>query len=132
MSDILAGKRILVVEDEMLVLMNVEMLLEDMGCADIGSAGGVAEALALLDREVLGGRRFDAALLDVNLGGAKSYPIAEALIRLGVPLAFATGYGDHGDRADMERIPTIRKPYSPSDLFSLFQKLLADPLPLVV
>lgn len=105
MTGLLTGRRILAVEDEMLILMNIETALEDFGCSAICSAGNVAEALALIAKQ-----SFDAAILDVNLGGEKSYPIADALALRGVPFVFSTGYSNHGDRVDLEDCPVLRKP----------------------
>lgn len=125
MTGLLAGRRILVVEDEMLVLMNIEMALEDLGCSTICAAASVTEALALLGQQT-----FDAAMLDVNLGGEKSYPVADMLIQRGIPFAFSTGYGDHGDRIDLDDHPVLRKPYLHADLIAVFDRLLAGkPLP---
>lgn len=122
MSGLLAGRRILVVEDEMLVLMHLETTLEELGCTAIFSAAGVAEALALLDKE-----RFDAAILDVNLGAEKSYPVAEALAERGIPFAFSTGYSDHGDRAaDFDERPVLRKPYVTAALAAVLEQLLTN------
>ncbi|MDT9601071.1 response regulator [Sphingosinicella rhizophila] len=124
MTGLLAGRRILVVEDEMLVLMNIEMALEDLGCSAICAAASVAEALSLLAKQ-----GFDAAVVDVNLNGEKSYPIADALSRLGIPFAFSTGYGDLGDRVDLNDRPMLRKPYLRSDLVAVFKQLMAgEPL----
>lgn len=119
MTDFLAGRRILVVEDEMLVLMNIEMAFADMGCCDLYAAANVAEALALLDKI-----SFDAAIVDVNLGGEKSYPVADALAQRGIPFSFSTGYSDHGERADLEDRPLLRKPYTRAALASVFERLL--------
>jgi len=125
MTALLAGRRILAVEDEMLVLMNIETSLEDFGCTTICSAGSVAEALALIAKQ-----SFDAAILDVNLGGEKSYPVADALASLGVPFVFSTGYSNHGDRVDLEDRPVLRKPYTREALFAAFARMVPDePLP---
>jgi CheY-like chemotaxis protein len=118
-TGLLAGRRILVVEDEMLVLMNVEMALEDLGCSAICAAASVAEALALLAEQ-----NFDAAMLDVNLGGEKSYPVADRLIERGIPFAFSTGYSDHGHRIDLEKRPVLRKPYTREGMVAVFKQLL--------
>lgn len=125
MTGLLAGRRMLVVEDEMLVLMNIEMAFEDLGCSEIHAAASVADGLALLARH-----GFDAAIVDVNLGGEKSYPVADALARLGIPFVFSTGYNDHSDRPDLEDRPVLRKPYTRAALIAVFERLLPDkPLP---
>jgi len=121
MTGLLAGRRILVVEDEMLVLMQIEMALEDLGCSAVCAAASVAEAAAILV-----GESFDAAMLDVNLGGEKSYPVADMLIRRSIPFAFSTGYGDLGDRTDLYDRPMLRKPYAHADLEAVLAKLIAD------
>ena len=121
MSGILANRRILVVEDEMLVLMNIEMILEDLGCVSICTAARVAEALDLIKDT-----RFDAAILDVNLDGERSYPVADLLVRRSVPFAFSTGYGDHGDRADFHDRPVLRKPYLQARFAAVLEELLTD------
>ena len=124
MTGLLTGRRILVVEDEMLLLMNIETTLEDLGCTAISSAANVADALTLLDE-----RGFDAAMLDVNLDGERSYPIADALVARGIPFVFATGYADHGGWNDLLSGPMLRKPYLASDLAAAFARLLT-PTPL--
>jgi len=107
----LAGLRVLVVEDEGPVAMLVETMLEDLGCAVVLSAASIREALELVRR---GG--FDVALLDVNLAGEKVFPVADELRRLGVPFAFASGYGADGLRPDLKDVPIIQKPFQLGDL----------------
>jgi CheY-like chemotaxis protein len=114
----LAGRSILVVEDEMLVLMNIETALIDLGCT-ITSAGTVDIALA-----VLRNGSFDAAMLDVNLHGQKSYPVADVLARRGIPFVFSTGYGHHGDLPDFAGRPVLRKPYVRAQLVAVLSALL--------
>jgi CheY-like chemotaxis protein len=124
MTGLLTGRRILVVEDEMLLMMNVESLLEDLGCTAISSAATAAAALALIDE-----RGFDAAMLDVNLGGEKSYAVADALAARCIPFLFATGYADHGGRTDLLDRPILRKPYLATDLAAALEVLLpANPI----
>ena len=84
-------------------------------------AATVAEAFALLDSE-----SFHLAIIDVNLGGNDSYPVAEALARHDIPFVFSTGYGDHGDRADFDDRPVLRKPYARAALVTAFEELIAD------
>lgn len=106
MNKLLYGKRVLVVEDEMFVLMMMEGMLADLGCESIVSAATVDQALALID-----GQALDAALLDLNLDGNISHPVADALAACGVPFAFVTGYGGSGIReCDRDR-PLLTKPF---------------------
>ena len=121
MTGLLTGRRVLVVEDEMLILMNVEMALEDLGCTSISAAGNVADALLLLSQQ-----RFDAAIIDVNLGGDRSYPVADKLTERGIPFAFSTGNGDHGDRSDFDDRPVLKKPYLTAELVAVLNQLIAD------
>ncbi len=109
----------------MLLLMNVETMLEDLGCTAISGAGNVAEALSLLLQH-----SFDAAILDVNLGEQKSYPVADKLTERDIPFAFSTGNSDHGDRCDLDDRPVLRKPYLDKDLVTVLEQLIAGmPLP---
>lgn len=116
MTGLLAGRRILVVEDEMLVLMNIETMLEDLGCAAISAAASVAEALALIEADT-----FDAAVLDVNLAGERSDAVAQALATRGIPFAFSTGYGEH---ADFAQRPVLGKPYFAHDFAAVMAALV--------
>ncbi len=125
MTGLLTGHRILVVEDEMLVLMNVEMVLEELGCTAISAAGNVTGALSLLAQQ-----SFDAALIDVNLGEHKSYPVADKLTERGIPFAFSTGNSNHGDRSDLDDRPVLKKPYSTADMVKVLEQLIEGmPLP---
>lgn len=74
MSDFLSDRRILVIEDEILILLMIEGMLADLGCLSVTSAGTVAGAISLI-----GSDAFDAALLDMNLGGEDSSAVASAL-----------------------------------------------------
>src|SRR6516225_4719859 len=83
----LAHKRVLVVEDDYLVAMDIVRALERAGAEVIGPAPAVEAALDALARTVV-----DGAILDINLGGEMAFPVADALTARGVPFIFATGY----------------------------------------
>lgn len=119
MHDLLSGRRVLVVEDEMLVLMNIEGALADLGCAAVSVAATVDDALALLEAE-----RFDVAMLDVNLGGQPSYGVADALALRSIPFVFSTGYGEHGIEPRFDDRPVLRKPYSDQQLAAALAHIL--------
>jgi CheY-like chemotaxis protein len=107
----LPGLRVLIVEDEALVAFQLEDMLADLGCAIIGPASRVGQALDLLGRQTV-----DAAVLDLNVGGELVYPVADALARRGLPYIFATGYGAAGLTMPYRRRPVLQKPFPQSDL----------------
>ncbi len=108
----LAGRRVLVVEDEMMIAMLVEDMLAELGCSVVGPAHALEAALDLARTEV----EIDAALLDVNLAGEPVFAVADALREKGVPAIFSTGYGDAGLR-DVDRgAPVLQKPFRAGDL----------------
>ena len=84
----LRGARVLVVEDEAMLSLNLEAMLHDLGCVVAASAGRLDDALQAARTS-----DFDVALLDVNLGGKRVDPVAEAIRARGVPIVFITGYG---------------------------------------
>lgn len=116
----LAGLRVLVVEDEMMVSMLIEDMLADLGCAVVGPASRLDEAMALVN-----GTEFDCAVLDVNLGGQPIYPLADLLRSKGAPFAFATGYGDAGLRDVDKGTPVLQKPFREGDLARVLGQLRA-------
>jgi CheY-like chemotaxis protein len=98
--------------------MNIEMALSVEGCTPT-SAGTVETALALLEHS-----SFDAAMLDVNLHGENSYPIADELAALGVPFIFSTGYGEPEGCSRFLGRPVLRKPYLQGNLITALCDLL--------
>jgi CheY-like chemotaxis protein len=109
-------QRVLVVEDEPVVAMCLEDILEGLGYVPVGPAARLSEGLMLAEREPL-----DAAILDINLAGERSTPIAEVLRDRGVPFAFASGYGVAPDGFT---VPLIGKPYGERDVETVLRTLL--------
>ena len=106
----IAGLKVLIVEDSLLLSLELENGLVEAGATVIGQATNVAEALALA------GPGIDAAVLDANLNGESVVPVAEALRRLNVPFVFATGYGDNALAPTGFDAPIVRKPYNVSQV----------------
>ena len=104
---------ILVVEDEAVVAIDLELALEEMGHRVTG-AGRLSEALDAVESNA-----FDLAILDVNLNGEASYPIAERLAQKGVPFVFLTGYGSEGLDQQWQASPVFQKPMQRAELASL-------------
>jgi CheY-like chemotaxis protein len=110
-DDAFAGKRVLVVEDEMIVAMLIEDILAELGAEVVGPATRNARALELLAEGPV-----DAAILDVNLGSETTLLTARELRARGIPFAFATGYGAAGVPAEFEGQPFLPKPFREADL----------------
>ena len=112
--------RILIVEDEMLVAMNIEDMLLDLGHEVAGLASRLEPALSLA-REAT----FDVAMLDVNLAGEASFPVADALRERGIPFLFATGYGRPGLEERFRDCPILQKPFRSVELGAALAGLVA-------
>lgn len=119
MTSPLSGRRVLVVEDEMIVAWLLEDMLADLGCAVVGPAARVNQALAMLDAEAI-----DAAVLDVNLNGQMSYPVADALAARGVPFVFSTGYNKDSLPNSYQSFLVLQKPFDRLKLGVTLAKLL--------
>jgi CheY-like chemotaxis protein len=119
MNKLLSGRRVLVVEDEMMILMLIEDMLGDLGCEAVTGAATVEKAIALIDAQV-----FDAAMLDMNLNGDKSHSVADALAARGVPFVFSTGYSGHDMRDGYRDRPLLMKPVQYEKLAEVFTLIL--------
>ena len=120
MTDVLSGRRVLIVEDESLVAMLLETILEDMGCTPVGPASNIDEGEALARDEAA----LDAALLDVNVAGRQVFPVAAALKARGVPFVFSTGYGEGGLPDEWRGNPTIQKPFTEAAIRDALMKAM--------
>ena len=114
------GRRVIVVEDEMMIAMLLEDMLTDLGHTVVGVAGRLDSALDLA-REA----DADMAILDVNLSGEASFPVAKVLAERGLPFMFATGYGALGLEAPFQHILTLKKPFELKDLSRALEQLQA-------
>jgi CheY-like chemotaxis protein len=114
-----SGKRILLVEDEALVAMLLEDMVLSLGAVVIGPESQLDIAIHIAETDVL-----DAAILDINLGGRRSYGVADALRLRGIPFAFATGYGEHGVDPAHRGVPVLMKPYTEDDVARALDLLL--------
>lgn len=115
----LLGMRVLIVEDEALVAIDLQFAFEDAGAEVLGPAMSLASALALAEQAAI-----DCALLDVDIAGHDVYPVARVLQRRGIPFIFHTGHGSR--RAHGEMFPgamTCQKPTLPERLIDLLASL---------
>jgi CheY-like chemotaxis protein len=114
--------RILVVEDEMTIALLIEDMLSELGHDVVDLAMRLPQAVELARKT-----EFDLAILDVNLDGRKSFPVADILLERGIPFAFATGYGAAGIEPAYAGRPVLTKPFLLDDLKATIDRLAACP-----
>ena len=114
----LAGRHILIVEDEMIVSMDLCDIVEALGCTSV-TAGRVGKAT-----QIAATQNFDIGILDLNLAGEAVYPVADELDRRGIAYIIASGYGADGISAAYRDRPMLFKPYSPQDVEAALLKAL--------
>lgn len=105
--DALADRRILVVEDELLIAVLIEEFLQAHGCIVVGPVSKLEVALRLAGDEAL-----DGAILDVTIRGGKVYPVADRLRARGIPFVLASGYGDWALPEGYRNLPRLTKPFT--------------------
>ena len=115
---------ILIVEDEAIVALDLEYTLESLGWRVVASLSGVDQALAWLRGQE---RPPAAALLDVNLGGQRVFPVAHALTDRKAPFVFVTGYADVVANSAFAGAPTLTKPVDPERLQTVLRGLVGHP-----
>ena len=118
----LAGLRVLVVEDEMLVALLIEDVLTDEHCAIVGPFDEVKDALEAARTESL-----DLAILDVNVAGVKVYPVAEVLAARRIPFLLLSGYGQNAIPKDRPNWRVCSKPFKPEGLVAMMVEQVAAP-----
>lgn len=110
--------RVLIVEDEAIIAMDLEMMLQDEGCDVVATVSSVNAALDKVARYEL-----DAAFLDINLGHEQVFPVADELARKGVPFALLSGHTKAVlPPAHLNR-PALPKPYLKKDVLKILQQL---------
>lgn len=118
-NDCLVGRRILVVEDEMLIAWAIADSLTGLGCKVVGPATRVDQAIAVIDHEPI-----DAALLDLNLDGQMSYPVVDLLVARHMLFIILTGYHKSNLPKEYQIFPLMQKPVGPATLADALTKLL--------
>ena len=106
-----SAPRVFIVEDESMLVMLLEDLLPTLGYEIAGSAGSVEQALADLDNV-----QVDLAVVDVNLAGTPSFPVADRLRECDIPFLFTTGYGQQGLPERFADANVLAKPFRRKDI----------------
>jgi response regulator RpfG family c-di-GMP phosphodiesterase len=118
---ILAGRRVLIVEDEYFLADDLRQILHDQRAEILGPAATIARAFTLINA----GEPIDCAVLDVNLCGEAAYPISAALRQRKIPFLFATGYGSAQIPDEFANIVRLEKPIDRATLVSALKSILA-------
>jgi DNA-binding response OmpR family regulator len=113
------GRRVLVVEDEMTIVLVIEQALQELGAELVGPTAHLETALRLATEE-----RIDAALLDINVRGGKSHGVADVLCGREIPFAFCSGYGDWSIEMRHRDRPRLTKPFTAGDVAAVVLALL--------
>jgi DNA-binding response OmpR family regulator len=114
------GLRIFVVEDEMTIALMIEDMLADLGHRVTGLAMRLPQAMEMAEDVIA-----DLAILDININGRPSFPVAQTLRDRGVKLLFASGYGSPGLEAPFLEEAIIKKPFEASDLRAAIARVAA-------
>ena len=115
----LCGRRVLIVEDDLMIAELAEDILSALGCVVVGPAFSLQAGLDLIDQDV----SVDMALLDIRLADLSVFPVADALRAKGVPIVFATGFGETGLRPEDQGTPVLMKPYRRAELARVLSEL---------
>lgn len=120
-EDRTSGCRVLVVEDEAVVSLDIEDILKAMGCEILGPTGRLDAALELATNGDP-----DAAILDVMIRGGRVFPVAERLIERDIPFVLASGYGDWALPQKFQNLPRLTKPYTNAELEEQIRRLCEE------
>ena len=113
-----SASKILLVEDESLVLMLLEDMLVEMGHSIVGAASELDEAIELAKNAA-----YDVAIIDINLKGQRTFPVAEIVLERGLKLIFSTGYGESSIEPKFSSNPLLQKPFDDRALGDALAKL---------
>jgi PAS domain S-box-containing protein len=122
-ADLLSGVRVLIVEDEGLLALEMQELLQSAGSTIIGTFSDLARAAQAARREAI-----DVAVLDTNLNGEMVYPLADDLVVRGIPFVFVTGYGMSNLPERFRAMPQVAKPFDPVSLTNELQRMMSKGL----
>lgn len=121
-TDLLAGERVLLLEDSLIIALDAEDIVSRLGAEEIMTAASIEAAFDQLELV-----QPTLAILDINLGNSTSFPVADRLLQLGVPFIFATGYGEQAQFPDVHRGRlVVQKPYTFENIAKALARILVE------
>jgi len=111
--------KVFILEDEPALAIVLEDMVSDAGYDPALTVGNLRDAQRAFDE------RFDCALIDINVGGEKSFAVARQLVARGIPFAFVTGY-DPNVASDFEKVPVLQKPYTQQQVENVLAGLVGS------
>ena len=124
MEDGLTNRRVLIVEDELLLADDMAESLREIGAAVMGPVPRRSEALAVVQDLISAGERIDIAILDFGLQGKTVLPLVELLQTHGIPFVFATGFDREMVPPEYQDVPLWQKPFDVVQLASALPPLI--------
>jgi DNA-binding response OmpR family regulator len=121
MDNPLAGRSVLIVEDDIILATDLAAFLKDAGCKVILPTTSVSSAISAIAHYV-----FDAAILDVNIRNEWVFPVGHALDKAAIPVLFLTAYARQSIPAEYRDRPFIQKPYAARELRQALIQLFAE------
>ncbi len=121
MGQLLRGQRILVVEDNFIMALDLSQMVEELGGVVVGPVGRLDDGMALAESNEI-----DGAILDVNLDGSNTYPLADGLLASDVPVIFATGYDRTMIPDRFTQTPKLSKPFSLRSVEKVVREIFLD------
>lgn len=119
-EELLGGRRVLVVEDEIVIAMLLEDFVEELGGGVVGPVGSADRAMKLIETEEIG-----VATLDVNIADGNIYDAAAALNSRSIPFVFVTGYSELPESlSEFCGMPRLKKPFTLEELADVFGKAI--------
>jgi DNA-binding response OmpR family regulator len=121
MSEVLAGKRVLVVEDEYFIAADLKRALTSEEAIVVGPVAALEKGVSMVEKE-----KVDAAILDINLDGSFSYPLADKLSDRAVPFLIVTGYDGSALPERYRDAPRVSKPFDPREVVAMLESLCRE------
>jgi DNA-binding NtrC family response regulator len=120
--DAMIARRVLILEDSLIIAMEAEEILHEIGMDTVEIASNLEQAIVAINAD-----SYDFALLDVNLGEGMSFGFARMLMERGIRFGFVTGYSTTQDfPADMQQVPLLVKPFDAVAMQHFVDKLFPD------